>query len=93
MPADLSPCTTAPLNTLCCPPNTQKRLFPVPSPHPPPPTDPNLIDTLTAYDGSPDFLRTLELDKEGLTKAIIGCMGDIDAYQLPDSKGYSAFSR
>jgi hypothetical protein len=51
------------------------------------------LDTLEAYDGSPDFLRTLDLDKDGLTKAIIGTMGDIDAYQLPDSKGYSAFSR
>lgn len=51
------------------------------------------MDTLEAYDGSPDFLRTLDLDKDGLTKAIIGTMGDIDAYQLPDSKGYSAFSR
>lgn len=70
-----------------------------PNPQPPTPnlfcvaTDPNLLDTLEAYDGSPDFLRNLDLDKDALTKAIIGCMGDIDAYQLPDSKGYSAFSR
>jgi hypothetical protein len=77
-------------------PSAHLHISPLPPPSTPPPpthTDPNLLDTLTAYDGSPDFLRTLELDKEGLTKAIIGCMGDIDAYQLPDSKGYSAFSR
>lgn len=55
--------------------------------------DPNLLDTLQAYDGTPDFLRTLELDSDGLTKAIIGCIGDVDAYQLPDAKGYSALSR
>jgi Zn-dependent M16 (insulinase) family peptidase len=55
--------------------------------------DPNLLDTLTAYDGTVDFLRSLEMDKDALTKAIIGTMGDIDAYQLPDSKGYAALSR
>ena len=26
-------------------------------------------------------------------KAVIGCMGDVDAYQLPDAKGYSAMLR
>jgi hypothetical protein len=56
-------------------------------------TDPNLLPTLEAYDGSADFLRTLELDDDALTKAIIGTMGDLDAYQLPDAKGYAAFSR
>jgi Zn-dependent M16 (insulinase) family peptidase len=55
--------------------------------------DPNLLDTLEAYDGSVDFLRSLELDQDALTKAIIGTMGDLDAYQLPDAKGYTAFSR
>jgi hypothetical protein len=57
------------------------------------PADPNLLDTLEAYDGSVDFLRSLELDGDALTKAIIGTMGDLDAYQLPDAKGYTAFSR
>ncbi|GFR50853.1 hypothetical protein Agub_g13136, partial [Astrephomene gubernaculifera] len=55
--------------------------------------DPNLLDTLEAYDGSAEFLRSLELSKDDLTKAIIGTMGDIDAYQLPDAKGYSALVR
>lgn len=55
--------------------------------------DPNLLDTLEAYDGTVDFLRSLELDNDALTKAIIGTMGDLDAYQLPDAKGYSALSR
>eukprot|EP00775_Hariotina_reticulata_P005466 gene5466-5701_t len=55
--------------------------------------DPNLLDTLEAYDGSVDFLRHLEMDDDALTKAIIGTMGDLDAYQLPDAKGYAAFSR
>jgi len=28
-----------------------------------------------------------------LTKAIIGAIGDIDAYQLPDAKGYTSMMR
>jgi Zn-dependent M16 (insulinase) family peptidase len=31
--------------------------------------------------------------QEALTKAIIGTIGDIDSYQLPDAKGYTAFLR
>lgn len=55
--------------------------------------DPNLSSTLDAYDASPAYLRGLDLSQEELTKAIIGTMGDIDTYQLPDAKGYSALSR
>jgi Zn-dependent M16 (insulinase) family peptidase len=55
--------------------------------------DPNVLKTVESYDGTPDFLRTLELDSDSLTKAIIGTIGDIDSYQLPDSKGYTAFMR
>ncbi len=40
-----------------------------------------------------DFLRSLELDRDALTKAIIGTIGDIDSYQLPDAKGHTAFMR
>ena len=45
------------------------------------------------YDGTASFLRELQLDQDALTKAIIGTIGDIDAYQLPDAKGHSAFMR
>ncbi|KAG2444514.1 hypothetical protein HXX76_001261 [Chlamydomonas incerta] len=55
--------------------------------------DPNLLDTIESYDGSADYLRGLDLSADELTKAIIGTMGDIDAYQLPDAKGYSALVR
>jgi Zn-dependent M16 (insulinase) family peptidase len=33
------------------------------------------------------------MDKEELSNAIIGCVGDIDAYQLPDAKGYQSLMR
>ncbi|KAL0917124.1 hypothetical protein M5K25_012171 [Dendrobium thyrsiflorum] len=55
--------------------------------------DPNLLKTLEVYDGTASFLRELDLDDDSLTKAIIGTIGDVDAYQLPDAKGYSSLLR
>ena len=55
--------------------------------------DPNLLDTLDVYDGTPAWLKMLDLDQDALTKAIIGTIGDIDSYQLPDAKGHSALMR
>ncbi|KAF8081766.1 hypothetical protein N665_0868s0020 [Sinapis alba] len=55
--------------------------------------DPNLLKTLDIYDGTGDFLRGLDMDQETLTKAIIGTIGDVDSYQLPDAKGYSSLMR
>lgn len=53
--------------------------------------DPNLLKTLEVYDGTAKFLRELEVDDDALTKAIIGTIGDVDSYQLPDAKGYSRY--
>ncbi|XP_024028914.1 presequence protease 2, chloroplastic/mitochondrial isoform X2 [Morus notabilis] len=55
--------------------------------------DPNLLKTLDVYDGTAEFLRQLEMDDDTLTKAIIGTIGDVDSYQLPDAKGYSSLLR
>ncbi|XP_075520960.1 LOW QUALITY PROTEIN: presequence protease 1, chloroplastic/mitochondrial-like [Primulina tabacum] len=55
--------------------------------------DPNLLKTLDVYDGTNNFLKELEMDDDALTKAIIGTIGDVDAYQLPDAKGYSSLLR
>ena len=55
--------------------------------------DPNLLNTLAVYDQTADFLRTLELSDDELTKNIIGAIGGMDAYQLPDSKGYTSLMR
>jgi hypothetical protein len=43
--------------------------------------------------GTAEFLRQLRLSPEELSKAVIGTVGDIDAYQLPDSKGRTAMMR
>lgn len=55
--------------------------------------DPNLLGTLENYDLAARFLRRLDLSSEELTRAIIGAISDMDAYQLPDAKGYTSLQR
>ena len=55
--------------------------------------DPNLAATLDVYDGTAAFLRGVDLSDDELTRAIIGAIGAIDAYQLPDAKGYTSLTR
>jgi Zn-dependent M16 (insulinase) family peptidase len=55
--------------------------------------DPNLLDTLKNYAHSSEFLRELQLDQADLTRSIIGTFSNMDRYQLPDARGYSAFVR
>ena len=46
--------------------------------------DPNLLGTLANYDGACRFLRQAELSEQELTRSIIGAIGELDAYELPD---------
>lgn len=58
--------------------------------------DPNLAATIENYDKAAHFLKGLNdsrLPESELTKAIIGAIGDLDAYQLPDAKGYTSMMR
>ncbi len=55
--------------------------------------DPNLTATLENYDRTPDFLRALDAPEEEIVKAIIGTIGSMDAYQLPDAKGWTSLHR
>jgi Zn-dependent M16 (insulinase) family peptidase len=55
--------------------------------------DPNFASTLDTYDHTADFLRSLELSDDELTKSIIGAIGALDTYQLPDAKGYTSMVR
>jgi hypothetical protein len=54
--------------------------------------DPNLLQSLDVYDGAAAFLRqkVSELD---LRRSIIGVIGSMDAYRLPDAKGFSSTLR
>ena len=55
--------------------------------------DPNLTATLQVYDQTPAFLEQNEVDPAELLKSVIGAIGDLDSYQLPDAKGYTALMR
>jgi presequence protease len=55
--------------------------------------DPNLMKTVDIFDQSAKFLKDLNLSDDELTKAIIGAIGDIDAYKLPDLKGWSSLAQ
>ena len=55
--------------------------------------DPNLLKTLSNFDGSGDFLRSLQLSDQELTKSIIGAIGRRDQYMLPDAKGFTSLKR
>jgi len=55
--------------------------------------DPNLTGTLANYDATAAFLREHDLSQDELTKGIIGVIGGMDAYQLPDAKGRTSMNR
>jgi hypothetical protein len=52
-----------------------------------------VLKTLDAFDGSTRFLKELEIGDDELVKGIIGTIGDIDQYQLPDAKAYTSMVR
>jgi hypothetical protein len=52
--------------------------------------DPNLERTIDVYRKVAAYLRSCEVPREEIQKSIIGTIGDVDAYQLPDAKGFNA---
>ncbi len=58
--------------------------------------DPNLASTLENYDKAAHYLKNLDasrLTDNELSKAIISAIGELDAHQLPDAKGYTSMVR
>lgn len=55
--------------------------------------DPGVDGTLASYKGVAEYLRKFTPTRAQLSQAIIGCIGDIDAYLLPDAKGARALAR
>jgi hypothetical protein len=55
--------------------------------------DPNLARTVEAFAAVAPYLASLDLDPSELEKSIIGSVGDIDHYLLPDAKGFTALAR
>lgn len=55
--------------------------------------DPNVARTLDVYAGVGPYLRDLVLDPAELEKSVVGSIGDMDQYMLPDAKGFTALAR
>ncbi len=55
--------------------------------------DPNILETIRAFEGSGTFLTRKELDRDEVEKSVIGAIGDMDSYQLPDALGFSSMAR
>ena len=55
--------------------------------------DPNLLGTIRNYDGAAAFLRQHPPSEEEVTRTIIGVIGDMDDYMLPDAKGFTSMVR
>ena len=55
--------------------------------------DPNLLATLDNFDNTGSFLSNVEISTDELTRAIIGAVGNMDAYLLPDAKGHISMNR
>jgi hypothetical protein len=55
--------------------------------------DPNILQTLQAYDSCADFLAGSDFAQEEIDKAVVGAIGELDRYRLPDAKGMISLLR
>ncbi len=55
--------------------------------------DPNVEKTLLSFDNTTNFLKEHTLTDRELTLAIVGAIGDLDTYMLPDAKGMASLTR
>lgn len=51
--------------------------------------DPNLLATIDNYDSAASFLRQA-IGERDLTRSVIGVIGTVDTYRLPDAKGFTS---
>lgn len=52
--------------------------------------DPNLQKTLDIFARAADYLAAVEIGGAELTRAVIGTIGNVDRYLLPDARGFTA---
>ncbi len=55
--------------------------------------DPNCINTIDTYDGTPTALSEADLSSEDLLQAVIGTIGDLDGPMTADQKGFAALEQ
>lgn len=55
--------------------------------------DPNLEETLENYSGTPEFIKTLDIDEVEMTRFIIGTISGMDRPRTPSQEGNAAIAR
>jgi len=55
--------------------------------------DPNILETIKAFQEAGAYLTRKELDKNEVEKAVVGAIGEMDSYQLPDARGFTSMAR
>jgi Zn-dependent M16 (insulinase) family peptidase len=55
--------------------------------------DPNILPTLAVYDAAAEHLAARSVARSELETVIVGAIGELDSYLLPDAKGSAAFTR
>lgn len=55
--------------------------------------DPNVLPTLGIYDATAKHLSGYTIGREELEAAVVGAIGELDAYLLPDAKGSAVLTR
>ncbi|OUO51512.1 peptidase M16 [Desulfovibrio sp. An276] len=55
--------------------------------------DPNVEKTVAVYDSMADYLAGISLTRGDLTRAIVGTIGDLDLYRLPEARGAYSLGR
>ena len=51
--------------------------------------DPNLLETIDIYDKASSFLKA-GVGEQDLVRSVIGVIGTVDTYRLPDAKGFTS---
>ena len=51
--------------------------------------DPNLLETIDIYDKASSFLKA-GVGEQDLVRSVIGVIGTVDTYKLPDAKGFTS---
>ncbi|MGM0423495.1 MAG: insulinase family protein [Thermodesulfobacteriota bacterium] len=55
--------------------------------------DPHILQTLQAFDSCAEFLAGSDFTQEEIDKAVVGAIGELDRYRLPDAKGMISLLR
>ncbi|MDC9824997.1 insulinase family protein [Devosia sp. ZB163] len=53
--------------------------------------DPNLLETIDVYDKASSFLKA-GVGEQDLVRSVIGVIGTVDTYRLPDAKGFTSLA-